>query len=139
MYLKSSHCHPIPSPTVPHPIPPPYYLQDGVHPHPASPLHSLGPQVSRGPDQAVLCYICVMGIRPTHICSLVGGSVSERSQRSGLVETAGLHIGLPSSSASSSLSLIQPQVSPTSGQWLGVNICFYLSHLLVGPLRGQPC
>ncbi|KRY62230.1 hypothetical protein T4D_4358 [Trichinella pseudospiralis] len=28
---------------------------------------------------------------------------------------------------------------PTSVQWLGVSICFCLSQLLVGPLRGQPC
>jgi hypothetical protein len=30
---------------------------------------------------------------------------------------------LPSSSASSSFSFIQPQASPTSVHWLGVNIC----------------
>jgi hypothetical protein len=58
--------------------------------------------------------------------------VSERSQGSGLVETAGLPMGLPSFSVSSSLSLIQPQGSLTSVQWLGVSIC--LSQLLVEPL-----
>jgi hypothetical protein len=44
---------------------------------------------------------------------LFGGSVSERSQGPGIVETASLSMGFPSSTASSSLSLIQPQCSPT--------------------------
>ena len=57
------------------------------------------------------------------ICCLDGGSVSERSQDSRLVETAGLPMRSPSSSASSIFSLIQPQESPTSDYWLGVNIC----------------
>lgn len=38
------------------------------------------------------------------VCYLVGHSVSERSWGSGVVETVGLPIGFPSSSASSSLS-----------------------------------
>jgi hypothetical protein len=50
-------------------------------------------------------------------CCLVGGSVSERSQWSRLVETDGLPMGPPFSSASSSLSLIQPQGSFMSVQW----------------------
>jgi hypothetical protein len=71
--------------------------------------------------------------------SLVGGSVSERSQGPGLVETADLSMGSSSSSTSSSFSLIQPpQGSPASVHWLGVRICFCLSQLLVGPLRGLP-
>jgi hypothetical protein len=48
--------------------------------------------------------------------------VSERSWGSRLVETAGPPTGLPSSSASFSLSLIQPQGSTASVLWLGVNI-----------------
>jgi hypothetical protein len=48
--------------------------------------------------------------------------VSERSQGSRLVETVGLPMGLPSSSASSSLSLTQPQGSLASVHWLGVSI-----------------
>jgi hypothetical protein len=40
------------------------------------------------------------------ICCLVGGSVSERSREFRLVETAGLPMGSPSSSASLSFSLI---------------------------------
>jgi hypothetical protein len=65
--------------------------------------------------------------------------MSERSQGSRSVETAGLPMRLPFSSASSSLSLIQPQGSPASVHWLGVSICVCLSHLLVEPLRKQPC
>jgi hypothetical protein len=65
--------------------------------------------------------------------------VSERSGESRLVETADLPIGSVSSSASSSLSLVQPQWSPASVHWLGVSICLCLSQLLVGPLGGQPC
>jgi hypothetical protein len=54
-------------------------------------------------DPAILCCICVVSLRPAHVCCLVGGSVFERCQGSGLVKTAGLPVGLPSSSASSSL------------------------------------
>ncbi|CRH49041.1 Uncharacterised protein [Chlamydia trachomatis] len=54
---------------------------------------------------------------------LVGGSVSERSQGSRSIETAGLPMGSLSSSASSSVSLIQPQESTASVHWLGVNVC----------------
>ena len=63
------------------------------------------------------------------VCCLVGGSVSERSRASRLVETAGLPMGSPSFS----FSLIQPQGSPASVHWLGVSIF----QLLVGPLGGQ--
>jgi hypothetical protein len=65
--------------------------------------------------------------------------VSERSQGSWLVETAGLPMGSSSSSTSSSFSLIQLQRSLTLELWLGVRICFCLGQLLVGPLGGQPC
>jgi hypothetical protein len=64
--------------------------------------------------------------------------VALRDHQSRLVETAGLPMGSPSSSASSNLSLIQSHMSPTSVQWFGVIICFCLSQLLVGPLRGHP-
>ena len=60
------------------------------------------------------------------VCCLSGGSVSERSQGSRFyfvtVESAGLPIGSPFSSASSSFSLTQPQGSPASVHCLGVNI-----------------
>jgi hypothetical protein len=58
---------------------------------------------------------------PALICCLVGGSVSDISQGSRLVESAGLPLGSPYSSASSSLSLIQPQGSLTSVHWLECN------------------
>jgi hypothetical protein len=64
-------------------------------------------------DQTVLCYIHVWGLGSAPVCCLVSGSVSERSPGCRLVETAGLPMGLHSSSASSSLSLIQPKGSPT--------------------------
>jgi hypothetical protein len=90
-----------------------------------------------------LLYMCWRGggvfLISAGVCCLVGGSVSERSHGSRLVETDGLPMGSPSSSASSSLSLIQPQGSPASIYWLGVNICIWLFQLPVGPLGGKPC
>ena len=65
---------------------------------------------------------------------LVGGSVSERSLGSRLVETVDLPMGSPSSSTSSSLSLFQPQ---TSVHWLGISICVHLGQLLVGLSEGR--
>ena len=44
-----------------------------------------------------------------------------------IVVTADLPMGSPSSSASSSLSQIQPQVCMASVHWLGVSICIWLS------------
>jgi hypothetical protein len=57
------------------------------------------------PNPAVLCCICVGGLISAGVCCLVGGPVSERSQGPRLVEAVGPPTGLPSSSASSSLSL----------------------------------
>ena len=71
--------------------------------------------LSMGPDQTVLCCICGGGLISAAVCHLVGDSVSERSQGSRLVETAALPMGSPSSSASSSLSPIQPLGSLASG------------------------
>ena len=45
------------------------------------------------PDQAVLCCIYVRGLLSAGIYCLVGGSVSERSQGSRIVDTAGLPMG----------------------------------------------
>jgi hypothetical protein len=59
------------------------------------------------PDQAVLCRICVRGLRPASVCCLVGCLVSEGSWGSRLIETAGLPMGSPSSSVSSGFSLIK--------------------------------
>jgi hypothetical protein len=80
------------------------------------------------PDLSGLCFICVWGLRSAGVCCLFGGPVSERSLGvvvvvSMLIETAGPPTGSPSSSASSSFSLIQPQGSATSIHWLGANIC----------------
>jgi hypothetical protein len=87
----------------PHPIPPP--------PSPRGCPHSLGPQVSQGVGHFSLTLArpgrsLLYMYEAACICSLVDGSVSERSQESRLVETAGLPMGLPSSSASSSFSNI---------------------------------
>jgi hypothetical protein len=63
--------------------------------------------------------------------------VSERSQGSKLVETAGLPMGSPSSTTSSSLSLIQPQGSLASVHQLGISICICLR--LTRTLNTNPC
>jgi hypothetical protein len=76
--------------------------------------------------------MCPWSLGPSNVCCPVVGSVCVRSQRARLVETADLPMGLPSSSASSSFSLIQPQGSIISVYWLGVN---YL-HLSVSCLLG---
>ena len=59
------------------------------------------------PEQEYVCCIGVGDLSPVPECCLVGGSVFERSQESRLVETAGLPMGSPTSSASSRLSPIQ--------------------------------
>jgi hypothetical protein len=46
-------------------------------------------------------------------------------------------IGPPSSSASSSFSLIQPQGSLSLVHWLGLNICTYTFSCLLGLLEGS--
>jgi hypothetical protein len=49
-------------------------------------------------DQAVLFCICAGGLISASVGYLVGGSVSERTQGSRLVETAGVPMWSPSSS-----------------------------------------
>ena len=107
---------PLPQFLIPFLLPPVSKRMSPLLPHQARPLHSLGPPVSQGlgassPTEArpgsPLLYMC-QGQVPARVCCLVDGSVSERSLGSRLVETAGLPMGLPSSSASSSLSLMQP-------------------------------
>lgn len=116
--------------------------------HPARPPILWGLKYLKGkvhlpllrPNKEVLCCVCVRDLGPSSVCCLVGGSVSESSQKSRFVETVGLPMGLSSSSTSSSLSLIQPQGSLTSHHRLCIiSMRFCLSHLLIGPLRGQPC
>jgi hypothetical protein len=50
------------------------------------------------PDQAILCCICLRGLRSASVFCMVGGSVSERFLGSKLVHTAELPMGSPSSS-----------------------------------------
>lgn len=75
-----------------------------VHP-PSSDIKS--PTGAR-PDEANLCYICARGLRPVHVCSLVGVLVSWNSQGSGLVGTVGLLL-VATPSASSVFLLTLPQ------------------------------
>jgi hypothetical protein len=48
------------------------------------------------------------GLTSARVLCLVGGLVSERSRGSRFVKTYGLPVGSPSSSSSSSFSIIQP-------------------------------
>lgn len=76
------------------------------------------------PNPAVLCCICVRGLISAGVRCLAGGTVSELSWGSWITETAGPPTGSPSSSTSSSFSLIQLQGSAASFHWLRVNIYF---------------
>jgi hypothetical protein len=69
------------------------------------------------------------------MCCLDRGTVPERFRVSRIVDTAGLPIGSPSSSVSSSLSLIQPQGFLTSVHWLSIIFYIFLSQLLIGTLK----
>ena len=105
------------------------------HRHPTRWLNSLGPPSSLTeprPDRlAVLWCICVGVLILGGVCYLVGGLVSERSWGSRLIETAGSPTGLPSSSASSSSSLIQPQGSAAlSISWVQISASDSFSCLL---------
>jgi hypothetical protein len=136
------------------PFPVPYLNSESPRgcPHPLPPHHQTSPlsgasSLSQGLDASSLTearlvsplpYMCGSLISPG-LCYLVGGSVSERSQRCRSVGIAGLPRGLPSSSASPSFTPIQPQGSSASVYWLGASICIWLFQLLVGPLRGQQC
>ena len=48
-----------------------------------------------------VCYICSDGLCPAHVCSLVGGAVSESSQGSRLADSVGLLVELLPNSGSS--------------------------------------
>jgi hypothetical protein len=127
--------HPL---TIPHPIflpPTPISkrMSPAPSPHPTRSPHSLGPQVSwrlgdsltEARIHSFLLYMC-WGLITAGVCCLVGGSVSEQSCWSRLIETADLSTGSPSSSASSSFTLIQPQGSLASFHWVGANIFIWL-------------
>lgn len=77
------------------------------------------------PNHAVLCCVCVGSLISLGVCCLVGCTVFERSQGSRWIETAGSPKGKPSSSASSSFFLIQPQGSAASVVSLGVALCIW--------------
>jgi hypothetical protein len=66
-----------------------------------------------------ICYICAGGLGPAHVCSLVGSSVSESSQRSRLVDTVGPPVGFSFPSGPSVLpsnsSIRVPDFSPMFG------------------------
>ena len=81
---------------------------------------------------------CRRGAQTHFVYSLVGGLFSGRLLGSMLVMTDSLAMWFPCSSPSSNFTLIKVYGSPTSFQWLGVDICICLSQLLVGAYRGQP-
>jgi hypothetical protein len=68
-----------------------------------------------------------------YVGGLFGGPVSERSRGSRLVETA----GSPSSLASFSFSLIQPQRSAASVHWFDVTLFIWLFQLFLWSFGGQ--
>jgi len=112
--------------TVPHPfLPSPLQEDVPILPHPtisARIPYSLGPCISKVKcifshwgqmRQSSAVYVSVALDQLVSVSCLVGGSESKRSQGPRFVETAGLPMRSPSSSTSSSFSLIQPQGSPT--------------------------
>ena len=116
------------------------------HPHKTSPLHGTSILFrvrcifSDWTDTQQSSAIYVLGASYKLVyAAWFGVSVSERSQGSTLVKTAGLPIGSPFSSSSSSFSRIPPHGSLASVHWLGASICIWLFYLIVGPLRGQSC
>jgi hypothetical protein len=89
--------------------------------------------------QSVLCYICARVLRPADVCSLVGDLVSGSYQGSGLVETVGLWGYHPIQLLQSFPKFFHRSPWLQSNHWLAISTCMCLSHLLVEPLRGQPC
>ena len=144
-YFLSSPCPPSYCSTSHTSSPPPCLNVAIPISHANWPLNSLGPPATWGlgtssPNEhrpcSPLMYVCWWpGIS---WCRLpFGGPVFERSLESRLIETSGPTTGSPSSSASSSLSLIQQQGSSASVHWLGATICLWLFQLLVQSFRGQ--
>jgi hypothetical protein len=82
-----------------------------------------------------ICYICVGVLGQTHVCSLVGGSVSRSPQGSRLFDSVGLFVECPCPLASSALPRTLPQDSLS-------NVCLWVSasvsvSCFVEPLRQQ--
>ena len=78
---------------LPHPSPPlaffPLSSEKVPPPHPdISPLWGIKSLLR--PHKAALCYICAWVLRPAHVCSLVGSSVSGNSKGYKLIKTVGL-------------------------------------------------
>jgi hypothetical protein len=89
------------------PVPSSSPVSKRVSPHPHTPtLHKTSP-FTGAPSFSRVMYMG-QSLIPASVCCLVGGSVSQRSRGSGFFEGAVLPIGSPTSSASSSLSLVQP-------------------------------
>ena len=88
-------------------------------------IHRL-PEARQGSPLLLMC----QGPWATLFMLMVGGSVSGSFQRSRLVDTVGLSMGLSSPSAPSILPLIFLQGSMTTIQCLAVGICIHLSQLL---------
>ena len=115
-----------------------------VHnPHPTGPLNSLGPPISWRLVYHFLmnktprsCTVCVLGTYISCCMLPVWWSSNWEVSGSRLIETACLPTGLPSSSTSSSFSVIQPQGTPSSVHCLGANICICLFQLLFGSFSG---
>lgn len=79
------------------------------------------------PDMAALCYLCVWGLGPACVYSVVGVSVSGSSQSSRLVDIVALSVGLPSP--------WRPSILPVTlvHLWVSVSV---LIRCWVKPLRG---
>jgi hypothetical protein len=96
------------------------FLQDKAHPFPLR------------PDKAAFCYICSGEQGPAHVCTLVGGLASGRSEESGLVDGVAIPFSSFSHSSNSFIGIFD----------LNLMVCYkylHLSQLLVEPLREQSC
>jgi hypothetical protein len=80
--------------------PPPWHIKSlpgSVHPR------LLRPDTAPMKTELPVCYICAWGLFPAPVCPLVGGSDSESSQESRLVDPVGLPVEFPSLSGPSIL------------------------------------
>ena len=107
--------------------------------HSSRPPHSMGPPVSWGLNASSLTEarpgstLLYVSLGCHGVCCMVGGTVSERSQRFSSVETYSLPMSPHSSSASISFFPSQLEGSPASVHWLGAIICIF--QLIVEPLH----
>ena len=75
-------------------------------------------------------YLCVRGRNPDHVCSFIGGSISESSQGSKLVDSFGFLGEFLSHAGHLLLPPTFPQESPTSFHCLAVGVCIYFYQML---------